>query len=156
MEQKPSCSSFSHIRWTSTPAVQGWFKCKGSELLSFYSVILCDSHSYLPRWFLHLQKGEKVWQGATRTCGSWVYPFPSGKQCFQEILSYRFFIIMLARTVLDGHFSYNNNTVRRFYCLPTLLLFLTIFCFSINWGNILDIKTAVSASIVTVKSWSLF
>lgn len=62
-----------------------------------------------------------------------------------------FFIIMLARTVLDGHFSY-NNTVRRFYFLPTLLLFLTIFCFSINWGNILDIKTAVSALTVMVKA----
>jgi hypothetical protein len=62
-----------------------------------------------------------------------------------------FFIIMLARTVLYGHFSY-NNTVRRLYFLPTLLLFLTIFCFSINWGNILDIKTAVSALTVTVKA----
>lgn len=79
-------------------------------------------------------------------------PFYQERNVSRKYCPIDFFIIMLARTVLDGHFSYNNNTVRRFYCLPTLLLFLTIFCFSINWGNILDIKTAVSASIVTVKA----
>lgn len=61
-----------------------------------------------------------------------------------------FFIIMLVRIVLYGYFSY-NNIVRRFYFLFILLLFLIIFCFFINWGNILDIKIVVFVLIVIVK-----
>lgn len=143
------CFSNVQANAVSESPVQVWFKGKGSKLLSFHSVILCVC---LPAFSTNMASPLERRKGMAWVNKNMCQLFPSGKQCFPgNAILQTFFIIMLDRTVLDGHFSF-NNTVRRFYFLPTLLLFLAIFCFSINWGNMLDIKTAVSAFTVMVKT----